>query len=206
MSRAVFIGAIHLVIPAAGIGAGALVRIAVVEVAGQQAASGIGDAQRAVDEYFEFDVRALLAYLFDLVQRQFARQDHARQAERFPEFHRRVVDGVGLHRKMDRHFRPAFAHHRDQAGVGHDQRVRLHGDDRLHVRHVGLHLGVVRHQVAGDEQFLAQCVCFLNADAQLFQFEFVVARTQRVARLSGVHRIRAEGVGGAHLVEGAGGQ
>jgi hypothetical protein len=68
---------VHLVIPAAGIGATALVRIAVIEVTGKQAAAGIGDAQRAVHENFEFDIRTLLADFGDFLKRQFARQDDA---------------------------------------------------------------------------------------------------------------------------------
>ncbi|MNT14924.1 hypothetical protein D3C72_1499480 [compost metagenome] len=63
----------HLVIPAAGIRARALVRVAVVEIAGQQAAARIGDAQGAVDEDFQFHFRAALADFLDLVERQFAR-------------------------------------------------------------------------------------------------------------------------------------
>ena len=66
-------GGMQLVIPAAGIGATALVRVAMVEVAGEQAAAGVGDAQRAMDEDLEFDVRALLADFSDFVERQLAR-------------------------------------------------------------------------------------------------------------------------------------
>jgi hypothetical protein len=46
-----------------------------VEVAGKQAAARVGDAQRAMHEDLEFDVRAFLANLGDFVERQLARQD-----------------------------------------------------------------------------------------------------------------------------------
>src|SRR2546427_4819905 len=46
----------RLVVPAAGIGAGALVGIAPVEVARQQAAARVGDAQRAVHEDLDLHV------------------------------------------------------------------------------------------------------------------------------------------------------
>src|SRR5256885_12454720 len=65
----------RLVVPAAGIGAGALVGIAPVEVARQQAAARVGDAQRAVHEDLDLHVRAFLADLLDLVQRQLARSE-----------------------------------------------------------------------------------------------------------------------------------
>ena len=62
------LGGVDLIIPAAGVGAGALVRIAPVEVAGEQAAAGIRDAQRAMHEDFEFDVRAFLTDFGDFVE------------------------------------------------------------------------------------------------------------------------------------------
>lgn len=52
-------GGFGVVFPAAGIGAGALVGVAVVDVAGKQAAAGVGDAQCAMDEDFQFHVRAV---------------------------------------------------------------------------------------------------------------------------------------------------
>ena len=50
------------------------------QVAREQAATRVGDAQGAVHEDFEFHVRALLADLADLLEGQFARQDDARQS------------------------------------------------------------------------------------------------------------------------------
>ncbi len=64
----------------------------------------------------------------------------------------------------------------------------------------------MRQQVAGDEEFLAARMRLADADLDLLQAEFVVARAQAVARLAGVDRVGAEVVGGAHLVERAGGQ
>ena len=103
----------HVVFPAAGVGAGSLIRVALVDIPGEQAAAGVGHAQRAVDENLNFHLRHLAADLFDFIQRQFTRQDHASEAHLLPEFDRRPVDGVGLHRKMDRHIRKVFPHQHD---------------------------------------------------------------------------------------------
>ncbi|MOA06163.1 hypothetical protein D3C78_1257890 [compost metagenome] len=93
----VFFPFLDIVFPAAGVGAGALIRVTFVDVARQQATAGIGHAQRAVNEDFELHFRDLSTDFFDLFERQLARQDHARQAHLFPEFHRRPVHGVRLH-------------------------------------------------------------------------------------------------------------
>jgi hypothetical protein len=73
----------RVVVPAAGVGAGALVGVAPVEVATEQAAPAVGNAQCAVDEYFQLYIGAFLADFFYLVQAQFARQDDALQRPPF---------------------------------------------------------------------------------------------------------------------------
>ncbi len=140
---------LHVVLPAAGVGAGALVGVAVVEVAGQQAAPGVGDTERAVDEYFKAHVRAALTDFFNLFQRQFARQNDALQPQLLPELHRRPVDRVGLHRQVHRQLRPALAYQHDQPWVRHDQRIWPHGDHRFKVAQVGGDLAVVGRDIAG---------------------------------------------------------
>ncbi len=83
----------------------------------------------------------------------------------------------------------------------------LHGDDGLDVAQVGADLVVVRNQVAGDvKELLAALVGFLDALRDLLQAEVVVARAQGVARLAGVDGVGAKVIGGAHLVERAGGK
>ncbi len=201
-----FAGGVHLVVPAAGIGTRALVRVAPVEVAGEQAAARVGDAQRAVHEDFELDVRALLADFGDFVERQFARQDDAVDAHFLPETDRRPIDRVGLHRQVDHLFRPGFAHQVDQPGVGHDQRVGLERDDRRHVVDVSAHFRVVREDVADHVEALAAGAGLGHGLAEAGEVaELVVAHAQRVARLAGVDRVGAEGEGGAHHRERAGG-
>ncbi|MNC42888.1 hypothetical protein D3C75_917210 [compost metagenome] len=107
----------HLVLPAAGVGAGALVGVALVDVTGEQAAAGVGHAQRPVDEDFQLHLGHLHADLFDLVQGELAGEDGAGQAHLMPELHRGPVDRVGLHREVDGHVREGFAHHHDETGV-----------------------------------------------------------------------------------------
>jgi hypothetical protein len=57
-----------------------------------------------------------LADFFDLVKRQYTRQDQARQSHAVPDLDVGSVDGVGLHRQVDGQLRPLVAHHHDQAG------------------------------------------------------------------------------------------
>jgi hypothetical protein len=71
VARGVFHRRGRLVFPAAGIGAGALVGIALVHIAREQAPSGIGHAQGTVHKHFQFHGRHLLANLTDFFQGQF---------------------------------------------------------------------------------------------------------------------------------------
>ena len=198
-------GGLQLVIPAAGIGATALIRIAPVEVAGEQAAPGIGDTQGTMNEYFKFNIRTLLANLGDFIQREFAREDDAGDTELLPEAHGGKIDGIGLHRKMDRHLRPVLAHQINQAGVGHDQRVRLQGDHRGHVGQISLDLDVMRQNVAHQIKGFSSRMRFIQRLPQNFQrAEFVVAHAQAVTRLPGIDGVGTEGKGGAHHVQRSG--
>jgi len=107
-------------------------------VAGQQAATGIGDAQGTMDEDFKLHIRALLTNLCNFFQRQFARQNDSGQAHVLPEFHGREVNDIGLHRQVNDDVGPAFTHHHDQPGIRHDQGVGAHFDNRLQIPEVGL--------------------------------------------------------------------
>ena len=178
-----------------------------VEVAGEQAAAGVGDAECAVYEYFELNIRAFLADFGDFFHAQFARQDNAFHADALPEFHAPVVGGVGLHGEVDGHIGPAFAGNHNQAGVGHNQRVGLHGNQRLHIGHKGFELAVVRQGVDGEVELFAACVGFGNAGLQYVELgEFVVAGTQGIARAAGIHGIGAVIEGGTHTLGAAGGE
>src|SRR5690606_26371060 len=94
-SVGVHVGVVRLVVPAAGVGAGALVGVAAVEVARQQAAARVGNTQRAVHEHFQLHVGAFLADLFDLIEAQLARENDALHAHLLPELDGGVVGGVG---------------------------------------------------------------------------------------------------------------
>ncbi len=202
LAHVIFFTFVHLVLPAAGVGAGALVRITLVDVAGEQAAAGVGHAQSAVDEHFQLHLRHLHADLFDLVQRQLTGEDGAGQAHLMPELHRGPVDRVGLHREVNRHIREGFAHHHDETRVGHDQRIRLHLHHRAHVADKGLELGVVGLDVGHHIELLAQRMGFVDAQLQVFVIEFVVAHPQAVAGLAGIDGIGAIGIGVTHVLEG----
>ena len=66
--RLVFFAFVHLVFPTASVGAGALVRVTLVQVARQQATTGIGHAQRAVDKNLQLHIWHLLANFGNFVQ------------------------------------------------------------------------------------------------------------------------------------------
>jgi hypothetical protein len=152
-------------------------------------------------EDFQLHIGAELADFRHLIDRQLARQDDAREPQRLPELDRRIVDGIGLHAQVDGHVRPSLAHQHDQAGVSHDQRVGAHGNHRRHIGQIGLHLGVMRQQIGGHEELLAARMRFFDAEAQVLQLEVVIARAQRIARLTGIHGIRTEIESGTHAVQ-----
>src|SRR5690606_24554613 len=113
----------------------------------QQAAAGVGHAQRAVDEHFQFHGRDVLTDIRNLFQGELPGQNEPAHTLLLPELHAGPVDGVGLYRQVNRHVREVSAYQHDQAGVGHDQCIRAHGNDRFQVLEEGLELGVVRRDV-----------------------------------------------------------
>ena len=200
-----FGGAVGFVFPAAGVGAGTLVGVAVVEVAGEQAAAGICHAQRAVDEDFQLHLRATLADFFDFFEREFAREDDAADAVVLPEFDRRPIDGVRLHGEVDGQLRVGVFHGHDEAGVGHDERVRASGDGGSEVTQGGVKFVVVRLGIDGEVELFAERVRFADAVFQVVVGKFVAAHPQGIARRARVNGIRAVGEGVAHSFQGAGG-
>ncbi len=68
-----FGGCLKVIFPAAGISTGALIRVAMVEVTREEATSGVGYAERSMNENLEFHVRTFLTNLRDLIERQFPR-------------------------------------------------------------------------------------------------------------------------------------
>ena len=194
-----------LVFPAAGIGAGALVGVSTVQVARQQAATGVGHAQGTVDEHFQLHVGHVLADFLDLFERQLARENHPAKAELLPELDTGPIHRVGLHREVDRHLREVLANQHDQARVGHDQGVGRHLDDRGEVLDEGLELGIVRRNVDHHVEALAQGMRLADTQRQVGVVELVVAHAQAVARLASIDRIGTVGEGVAQGLEGAGG-
>ena len=196
-----------VVLPAAGVGAGTLVGVAVIEIAREQAASGVGDAQGTVHEGLDLEIGALGTDLGDLLERQLARENDSADPLLLPEAGRRPVDHVGLHREVNLLLGPALANHHDQPRVGHDQRIRPGLDHRLHIAQIGLQLAVMRRNIRGHVELLAPLMRIGDALVQVIELEIVVAHAQRVARLAGIDRIRAIGEGVTHVLEGArGGQ
>jgi hypothetical protein len=85
-----------------------------------------------------------LADLGDFVQREFARQDDARDANFFQNFTAAQLTVLACTERWIAARASVSRTIIDQAGVGHDQRVGLEGDHRRHVVEVGGELGVVR--------------------------------------------------------------
>ena len=202
---AFFDGAVGFVLPAAGVGAHTLVGVAVVEVAGEQAAAGVGHAQRAVNEDFQFHFRAALADFFDFFERELTREDDAADAVALPEFDRRPVDGVRLHGKVNRQLGIGLFDDHNQARVGHDERVRAGGNGGREVAQGGVELVVVRLRIDSEVELFAQRVRLADAVFQVVVGEFVAAHAQGIARRARVNGIRAVSEGIAHGFHGAGG-
>ena len=120
-------------------------------------------------------IRTLLANLLNLIQRQLPGQNNSFHPLSGPELHRGKVHRIGLYRQVDGHIRPGFAHHHDQTGVRHNQCIRSHGNDRLHVTQIGLYLAVVRGNIVGQVEFFAQRMSFIDAFLQIVQLKVVIA-------------------------------
>jgi hypothetical protein len=140
----------YLVIPAAGVGATALVRVAMVEVAGEQAASRVGDAQCAVHEDFEFGVR----HSWRISATSSSESSRDRITRVTPALRQNFTAAwftvLACTERWMGMLRPALADHRHQPGVGHDQRIGPEVHHRRHVVEVGPELGVVRQDVADE--------------------------------------------------------
>ena len=185
-----------LVVPAAGVGAGALVGIPVVHVAREQAATGVGHTQGAVYEDFQLHVRHPVPDLANLIQCQFPGEDDPADALSAPEFYGSPVYRVGLYREMDGLVWPFFPHQHDQAGIRHDQGIGFLLQYRFQIPEVGAYLVVVRCYVGNKVELFAQLVGPFNAGAEGCNvFETVVSYSQRVAGLAGVDSVGAVGKG-----------
>ncbi len=201
IARIILFAFLHLIFPAAGVGAGSLIGIAFIDVTGQQTAAGIGHAEGAVDKDFQLHLRHLLTNLRNLLQRQFARQNHPRQPHLLPEFHRRPVYRVGLHRQMNRHLGEGLTHQHDQAGIGHDQGVWLHGDHRRQIADKSLQLGVMGRDVDHHVEFFAQLMRLGDTDSQILMGKFIVSHAQAVTWLAGIYRVCAIGKRITHVFQ-----
>jgi len=155
-------------------------------------------------ENLQLHVRYLLANLFDLFQRQFARQDDPAQTLLLPELDTGPVHRIGLDRQMNRHLREVFAHQHDQARVRHDQRVRGHGNYRFQILEEGAQLGVVRGNIDHYVKALALGVGLGDPNSQVGVVEFVVTHPQAIAWLACVHRVGTISEGITHVFQGAG--
>ncbi len=160
-----------------------------IKVARKQAATRIGNTQRAVDKHFQLHLGAKLANFLNLIQRQLARQNDTFKTHGLPEFHCGEIDRIGLHRKVNRHVWPFFMHHHDEAWVGHNQRVWLHGDHRRHICHISFHLGVMRRNIARYKKLFATRMCLINADSKIGDGKIIIARPQAITRLTRINRI-----------------
>ncbi len=132
-------------------------------------------------------------------------KDDPAQALLLPELDTGPVHCIGLYREVNRHLWEVPAHQHDQAGVGHDQRVRRHGDHGFQILEERLELGVVRRDVHHHVKALALGLRFTNAEGQVGVIEFVIAHAQAVAWLARVHGIGAVGEGITHVFQRAGG-
>ena len=204
-ARGLPLGTRDPVFPATGIGAGALVGIAMVEVAREQTTAGVGDAQRTMHEHLQRDIRAGVTNLRNLRKRQFSRQDHARHALLLPEAHSGGIRGVGLHRQVNFQFRPTLTHQHDQPWIGHDQRIRRQLRHGRHIVKEGPQLGAMGHDVGGQVETPTLCVGQRDAGGQIVEIKIVVAHPKAVTRHAGIHRIGPVGQRITEVLQRAGG-
>ena len=174
-----------------------------IEVTGQQAAPRVGDTECAVHEDLELDIGTGVADVGHLVQRQLAREDDPRDPLQRPEAHRRCIGGVRLNRKVDRLIRPALAHQHDQTGVGHDERIRTHRQDRLQIRDEALELRAVGEDVGGEIEALAVRMRLGDGARERRPVEGVVAHAQTVSGQAGIDGVRPVGEGIPHRLRRA---
>ena len=107
----------------AAIGAAAAERFA------RQALAAVGDAQRAVDEHFQRHVGARRD-LADVVDRQFAGQNHALDAQPADEFDAARLGQRHLRRAVDRQLGSQPVHQPRQTQVLHDHGIGARRGDR----------------------------------------------------------------------------
>lgn len=157
----------------------------------QQAAPFGHDAQAAEAEHLDLDAD-VGADAGDLGQRQHARQHHPVDAELLlHEFDGVGVGGRALHRQVQAQVGIAVAGVRQQAGIGHDDRIRaqpVRGIDRLapFMAAAGLHEGV-----DGEQHLALPAVRQFDAGADV---AFGEIEPGEVAGVGGVLQAQVDGV------------
>ena len=83
---------------------------------------------------------------------------------------------------MDGHLGPGFPRQQDEAGIGHDQGIWLHGHDGRQVANEGFDLPVMRQDIGGQKKRLAQSMRLGDAQPQILFQEIVVPNPKAVSR------------------------
>ena len=203
ISLRVFDRRLDIVFPAAGVGAGALIGIPMVEIPGQKAAAGVSNAERAMDEDLKFHLRARIPNFCNLLERKFTREDDATNPDVLPETHGRMVDGIGLHREVNGKVWPGVSGHHDQPRISHDQRIRPHFHDGGEITDESIDLAIMWKHIGREEKRLAHGVGLGNPNTQIFFQEVIISDSQAIARQSGIDGICAIGEGISHVLQGA---
>ena len=188
------------VLPAAGLGAVAAVRIPPGKVPAQRAAARIGHAHRTVDEHLELErTRRILPQCPDLRKGQLAREHDALHPAAMPEPGRGAVHRVRLGGQVHRQAGNPMQHLVHRARIGHDHAVRrglLRQPGRLHHRGHVLFIG---EDIQRHIDFHAARMGVFDRLAQLLGRKVSGVSAQPVARQAQVHRVRTVAHGGFQL-------
>ena len=123
------------IVPAARLGARAVVGIAAGHVLRDKAAAGVRNAHRAVYERLDLKLlRGLCADLGDLLERKLAREHDALRALLRPEVRRLVVEDAGLGGDVNGHARRVLSRHTQHAHIRDDERIRARIGQQLQIR------------------------------------------------------------------------
>ena len=205
----VFAGALllhHGVLPAAGLGAGALIAAASRQHGAEQAPAGIGHAGRAMHKGLQLHAIVQLgAHGLHALEAHLTGEDHPFAAQRLVVLHRRGIHRAGLGADVEGQLRHLFPQGHNGANVANDSRVHANAMGDAGGLHIVVQLVVEGHHVHGEVELLALFMHQAHRLAELLLVEIACKGAQTKALHAAVDRIRAKVQGGAQALHAASG-
>ena len=183
----------HMVFPAAGLRAIAMIAAAAGQIIRQQAAPGEGHAHRAVHEAFDIKIiRRIRADVTDRVQVKLAGEHHTLRAQFVQRVRGTVVGDACLRGHMQFEIRGDMAGFHHDADIGDDQRVDPDFGELAQILAHGRDLVVMRQNVAGHVHAGAMLVRVSRALLEILEREILRRRTHAEGLAAAVDGVRAE--------------